>query len=520
MACFFWVLLLALLSVIPLLNGFAQATPHGLSFKSRRDDSVDFDVSVLASLGDSFASGPSAGDEYDDSPCRRFTEAAGPQLARSGEIKGPKPIDFNFIACSGARSKHIYEDPGARSSSGGGGKEKSKRSQANQLADSKKGFDMITLSIGGNDANFVDVLDRCVYRFKDVKGCAGCTPSVTHNDCSDDCSAALEELDGRLDNENFIPGLTRSIQAIFNAAPKAQLFMTGYPAFWNAETDACDKVSFKFGCINNSVLPLIRERRRRMNDLTRKLNGIIKRVVTATNPTGGGSIHFVDVDPYFDGHRFCEEGVDEPSYRNSDIWFYPFEYSTGGTLNISASLTHEANSDQCSSIWDDDGDAGDYFNCLLEIGMAADGITIDLGSMPNNVAGDDDLGDLTVERVSSGSGSLPAFLARIFHPTVKGMTAYKQALLGVYHGSVTPPLEPAVTPPREPSSATKTAAGTPPLEPSSATKTAAGTPPLESSSATKTVPDMPPLPTSPLEASSVTSKLANMPSLETSYVQM
>lgn len=316
---------------------------------------------------------------------------------------------------------------------------------------------------------------QCVYRFKDVKGCAGCTPSVTHNDCSDDCSAALEALNGRLDGPNFVPGLTRSIQAIFNAAPKARVFMTGYPAFWNAETDACDKVSFKFGCINNSVLPLIKERRRRMNDLTRKLNGIIKRVIDATTPRGGGSIHFVDVDPYFDGHRFCENGVDEPSYRNPDIWFYPFEYSTGGTLNISSSLSQQTNSTQCSSILDDNGDSGDYFNCLLNTGMAANDITINLDSLPNNVAGDDNLGNLTAS--SSGSGSLPAFLARIFHPTIMGMKAYKQAILDVYHGSASS-IGSSITPLAS-SSPTETAS---PRPFSTTISTAVASPSLEASS--------------------------------------
>lgn len=56
-----------------------------------------------------------------------------------------------------------------------------------------------------------------------------------------------------------------------------------------------------------------------MNNLTKRLNELIERVITAITPIGGGSIHFVDVDTYFDGHRFCKEGVSEPSYRNSDI---------------------------------------------------------------------------------------------------------------------------------------------------------------------------------------------------------
>jgi hypothetical protein len=120
--------------------------------------SVNFDVSVIAALGDSFASGPSAGDEYDESPCRRYTEAFGPQLSRSGEITGPKPIDFEFLACSGSKTMHIWEDRGASSSSSG--EVKPKRAQANQLKDLNLDFNMITLSIGGNDAAFVTVLDR------------------------------------------------------------------------------------------------------------------------------------------------------------------------------------------------------------------------------------------------------------------------------------------------------------------------------------------------------------------------
>ncbi|KAJ5632489.1 hypothetical protein N7490_008828 [Penicillium lividum] len=200
------------------------ACTRGYCPSSTCTTSANFDVSVLASLGDSFASGPSAGDEYDDTPCRRFTQAAGPQLSLSDEINGPKPIDFKFIACSGARAKQIYQDSGASSSSCGGNG-KPKRSQANQLADLNLNFDMITLSIGGNDADFVSVMDGCVYRFTDAKGCAGCTPSLTHNDCSDDCSNALDDMNGRLEDTSLISGLTSSIEAIFKAAPRAHLFM-------------------------------------------------------------------------------------------------------------------------------------------------------------------------------------------------------------------------------------------------------------------------------------------------------
>lgn len=162
----------------------------------------------------------------------------------------------------------------------------------------------------------------------------------------------MDEMYARIIGTEFANGLKGSYDAIIAVAPNAHLYVTGYPAFWNEDIDACDQVSFKFGCINNSVLPLIKERRRRMNDLTRKLNEIINTVVAATSTKGAGSINYVDVDPYFKEHRFCEEGVSEPSYRNSEIWFYPFEYTTGGTLSISATGSGTTN---CTAILEDGG---------------------------------------------------------------------------------------------------------------------------------------------------------------------
>lgn len=115
-----------------------------------------FNVGRYASLGESFASGPSAGDTYDQvTKCRRYTEAQGPQVAADGRIQGPKPISFDFIACSGSKLKNIYED----SPNGGNRPEdKPKISQAGALKD--KNPDLVTMSIGGNDVGFVDLMDR------------------------------------------------------------------------------------------------------------------------------------------------------------------------------------------------------------------------------------------------------------------------------------------------------------------------------------------------------------------------
>ncbi|KAL4861685.1 SGNH hydrolase-type esterase domain-containing protein [Aspergillus spectabilis] len=359
-------------------------------------------------------------DPFDDSKCRRYDQAYGPQVSRSNEIQGPKPLDFSFIACSGAKTKHVRSTAQDTSSGGGG---KSKTPQADQLQDINP--DWVTLSIGGNDVKFVDVLDRCVYRFYDIKGCAGCTPSVTFDDCSSDCEKAMNEFNDRLNSREFQDNLRKSYQSIFDHAPNTQLFVTGYPAFWNAATDKYDKVSFKTGCINNSVLPLIKERRQRMNELTYRLNNRISLAVHSFAPPGRGKITYVEVNRYFEGHRFCEEGVDEPSYRNPNIWFYPFEYSTGPTALIIDEETVLSEGEDCDAI-DDGGDDGDYYACLLSNATRSEeGTSVNLSQWPNNVPGDDELG-------IASSGNLPLFLARIFHPTSAGFTGYKEAVLTAY----------------------------------------------------------------------------------------
>jgi hypothetical protein len=85
-----------------------------------------------------------------------------------------------------------------------------------------------------------------------------------------------------IDDGAFAEGLNEAIEAVFRNAPRTKLFITGYPRFWNEKTDACDKVSFKFGCINNSILPLIKARRSGMNALTDRLNDKIKSKCTWT----------------------------------------------------------------------------------------------------------------------------------------------------------------------------------------------------------------------------------------------
>lgn len=118
---------------------------YTVAAKIRNRATGAFDVNSYAALGESFASGPSAGDPYENpNPCRRFTNNFGPQVNADPALLGSADDrTFDFIACSGSKLKQMYADnPNAS-------KGKPKTSQAGQLAN--KNPDLVTLSIGGND---------------------------------------------------------------------------------------------------------------------------------------------------------------------------------------------------------------------------------------------------------------------------------------------------------------------------------------------------------------------------------
>jgi hypothetical protein len=130
----------------------------------------------------------------------------------------------------------------------------------------------------------------------------------------------MADVEEKISESDFAEGLTEAIKEVFANAQHTKLFVTGYPGFWNHHTDYCDNISFKLNCLNNYVLPLTKERRKKMNDLTDLLNTKIKTII--------------DNWPTRADLGMCEEGVKEPSYRNPNIWFYPLEYSTGSVGTI------------------------------------------------------------------------------------------------------------------------------------------------------------------------------------------
>jgi len=122
-----------------------------------------FQVDRYAALGDSFAAGPGAGPQYDhgrETWCHRHEGSWTRQVAADDILrKGRDTIDgFGFVACTGALTKHVFKEPQAEGLNDSDDPTPTPIPQAQRI----NGFypQLVTLSIGGNDVGFSDLLDQ------------------------------------------------------------------------------------------------------------------------------------------------------------------------------------------------------------------------------------------------------------------------------------------------------------------------------------------------------------------------
>ncbi len=191
-----------------------------------------------AALGDSYSSGLGTGSYTLDGPCKRST-AAYPYLY-SGSATG-------FVACSGADVASV---------------------RATQLA-ATAGAGLVTLTIGGNDIGFVDVVTRC-------------TLINSNSMCRNAVAAATARIPAmRAD----LVTLLREIRA---SAPSARIVLLGYPHLYS--TGAC-----RLG------QPGVVKRRA----LHEGADALDEALAGAAADTGA---QFVDVRAAFAGHDICASG--------------------------------------------------------------------------------------------------------------------------------------------------------------------------------------------------------------------
>ncbi|APU16742.1 MULTISPECIES: SGNH/GDSL hydrolase family protein [Actinoalloteichus] len=190
-------------------------------------------------LGDSYASGTGIGDYDPDSGSCLRSPGAYPELwAAANEVSS-----FTFAACSGAVTDDVV---------------------ANQLGGLDADTDLVSISIGGNDAGFVEVITTCT-----ILGTAGC------RDAAAEANAYIQtELPAQLD---------ATYAAIRSAAPNSSVVVLGYPRLFHP-TGACI---------------LSQASRALLNDTADLLAD-----VTAAR-AGAAGFTYADVRTQFDGHGVC-----------------------------------------------------------------------------------------------------------------------------------------------------------------------------------------------------------------------
>ncbi|HEX6341289.1 SGNH/GDSL hydrolase family protein [Umezawaea sp.] len=187
-------------------------------------------------LGDSYAAGVGTGGTGE---CGR-SDAAYPRLWE----KAHAPADFVFAACSGAVVQDVLDG---------------------QMASLSSETTLVTVTVGGNDVGFVDVMTTCTLS--------------SDRACEQAAGRAGEVIRGEM------PGrLGRLLGAVVDRAPAADVVVLGYPRLF--ETGVCvGGLSEAKRAAVNSGADLLAE-------------------VTAEAAAAAG-VEFVDVRGVFAGHGVC-----------------------------------------------------------------------------------------------------------------------------------------------------------------------------------------------------------------------
>jgi lysophospholipase L1-like esterase len=204
-------------------------------------------------LGDSYASGVGAGN-YSGGSCDR-SAGAYPQLWANAN----HPASFAFVACSGATTSDVI---------------------SSQLSALSASTTLVSVTIGGNDVGFENVMVTCVIF------------------STSDCVSAVDQAENEAQTQ-----LPASLNTLFSdisaRAPNARVVVVGYPEFYD--------LSRSSGCIGLSTTD-----RTALDGGADVLDSVIQ-AATAGHP----GFAYADVRSAFAGHEIC----DSSSWINSVDWF-------------------------------------------------------------------------------------------------------------------------------------------------------------------------------------------------------
>ncbi|MEO3775638.1 SGNH/GDSL hydrolase family protein [Micromonospora sp. B11E3] len=212
-------------------------------------------------LGDSYASGVGADNYTSESGACQRSNNAYPALYNTNI----RPASYRSVACSGATTTDVIN---------------------NQLSALSSTTTLVSITIGGNDVGFANIMTTCV-----LYGETECVAAVQAAE-----NKARAELPGKLANV---------YNGIKTRAPSARVVVVGYPVFYQLGTF----------CVGLSATS-----RAKINEGINLVDDIIRTAATSAG------FKFADVRSIFVGHQLCSYGekwLHALNYLNIGISYHP-----------------------------------------------------------------------------------------------------------------------------------------------------------------------------------------------------
>ena len=231
--------------------------------------------------------------------CHRSTEAY-PNLLRG---QGGVPDRIEFVACSGAETWNI--DPDGRSrvpdETGNLLEAAGQHGEPIQAKPTYPYASHVTLSIGGNDAGFGDIIKWC-------------SASNLINPGPGGVCQALRQGDADHAKEWLRDTLPQTYRAVLRSVPNADIYVMGYPRFFKDSWYNVAKCPFSVSSDNLFTAGISAADQTWINAQISEMNRVIRESIIAVDSS---RLHFVDlerapstpngeVDHVFEGHQACE----------------------------------------------------------------------------------------------------------------------------------------------------------------------------------------------------------------------
>jgi hypothetical protein len=229
------------------------------------------------------------------------------------------------------------------------------------------------------------------------------------------------------------------------------VYVTSYPYFFNDVDQDCDKTTFYYWNPSYNEKKEDGDRhvllttvfRKEINRMMTAMNAAIEDAVKQANAgIGRDRVHFVDVNPKFLFHHWCETGnFHEPDQDRADTWMFLSAWKDFEPDGTSISITVQDQADIHELQQNGGLSLPDAATCKDQLGPDPDpyrswmcDIARGIAKNPNGVVAQS-YNNASAEWADGDFGAahipwyLPTRQIKTFHPRTRGMYAYRDALI-------------------------------------------------------------------------------------------